>query len=326
MSNNDTVCAVVVTFNRKELLIECLESLVNQSKPLDAIYIIDNYSSDNTDQLLLEKGYISKLPPKEVSEPWENDTIFNLDNSTSHDINIYYVRMNQNTGGAGGFYEGQYRAYNKGYKWLWLMDDDGYASDDCLEILLKETIKSNLLALNPLVINRDEHSKLSFGLDNDINLYVEAMSNANSSGLIMEKANPFNGTLLNSEIMKSCGFIKKEMFIWGDETEYFLRLKNKGFSYATAVNAKFYHPETKSVNSSVLFGLISVPIKPKILEMNYYRNVGYINGKYGIKSKTKFLLKFFVYHLLKGQLKKYKLLVQYFYDGRKNKFELPNLL
>jgi GT2 family glycosyltransferase len=29
MSNKETVCAVVVTYNRNELLIECLEALLN---------------------------------------------------------------------------------------------------------------------------------------------------------------------------------------------------------------------------------------------------------------------------------------------------------
>ncbi|MCD6105633.1 MAG: glycosyltransferase, partial [Thermosipho sp. (in: Bacteria)] len=42
----ETVCAVVVTYNRKELLLECLEALRKQTRPLDAIYLIDNASTD----------------------------------------------------------------------------------------------------------------------------------------------------------------------------------------------------------------------------------------------------------------------------------------
>jgi len=36
----ETVCAVVVTYNRKNLLLECLEALLKQTRPLEAIYII----------------------------------------------------------------------------------------------------------------------------------------------------------------------------------------------------------------------------------------------------------------------------------------------
>ena len=31
----ETVCAVVVTYNRKELLIECLNALCKQTRPID---------------------------------------------------------------------------------------------------------------------------------------------------------------------------------------------------------------------------------------------------------------------------------------------------
>ena len=118
MSNKETVCAVVVTYNRKDLLVECLESLLQQTRPLDGIYIIDNASNDGTPGYLKEKGFIQELPPKESNEPWERKFIL------TYKLPIYYVRMHENTGGAGGFYEGVKRAYEKGYDWLWLMDDD----------------------------------------------------------------------------------------------------------------------------------------------------------------------------------------------------------
>lgn len=54
MDNRDTVCAVVVTYNRKGLLIECLEALRRQTRPLQAIYLIDNASTDGTPEFLLK--------------------------------------------------------------------------------------------------------------------------------------------------------------------------------------------------------------------------------------------------------------------------------
>ena len=47
----NTVCTVVVTYNRKDLLIKCIESLVNQTLKPQAIYIVDNNSTDNTPEL-----------------------------------------------------------------------------------------------------------------------------------------------------------------------------------------------------------------------------------------------------------------------------------
>ena len=42
------VTAVVVTYNRKELLVECLEALARQTHPLDRVILVDNASTDDT--------------------------------------------------------------------------------------------------------------------------------------------------------------------------------------------------------------------------------------------------------------------------------------
>src|SRR5512138_1855971 len=42
----EKIAAVVVTYNRRDLLGQCLDSLLGQSRPLDALYIIDNHSTD----------------------------------------------------------------------------------------------------------------------------------------------------------------------------------------------------------------------------------------------------------------------------------------
>jgi len=131
MRDSDTVCAVVVTYNRKNLLLECLDAIRKQTRPVGAIYIIDNASTDGTPEVLKDNGYISELPVSNLSEPYEIEHhINNLVNGNP--IKIFYVRMHRNTGSAGGFYEGVKRGYEGGYDWLWLMDDDGLPEKDCL--------------------------------------------------------------------------------------------------------------------------------------------------------------------------------------------------
>jgi len=45
-------------------------------------------------------------------------------------------RMPANVGGAGGFKHGLEAAYEEGYDWMWLLDDDTLAEETCLEALL----------------------------------------------------------------------------------------------------------------------------------------------------------------------------------------------
>jgi len=148
------VCAVVVTFNRKNLLLECLESLRKQSISLDSIYVIDNASSDGTGELLLENGYIGELSPMDHPRTWSKCySIYNF--VDGENIDLHYVRLAQNTGGAGGFYEGVKRAYEDGYDWLWLMDDDAKPVEDALEKLSKYFNAKNVAALASVVMVMD---------------------------------------------------------------------------------------------------------------------------------------------------------------------------
>jgi rhamnopyranosyl-N-acetylglucosaminyl-diphospho-decaprenol beta-1,3/1,4-galactofuranosyltransferase len=107
IDGRSSVAAVVVTFNRKVLLCECLDALLAQNVAVDRIVLINNASSDGTEDYLREKGYLG------------NEL-------------IDYVRMPINGGGAGGFHEGVKRAYEAGFAWLWLMDDDVEPLPDAL--------------------------------------------------------------------------------------------------------------------------------------------------------------------------------------------------
>src|SRR5690554_4105278 len=100
-------CAVVVTFNRKELLKECLRGIEAQILPVKHVIIIDNHSTDGTPEII-------------------NNFIAGKDYFS-------YVRLPKNSGGAGGFRKGVELAFQQGYEWIWLMDDDVEPRPDCLE-------------------------------------------------------------------------------------------------------------------------------------------------------------------------------------------------
>jgi len=221
---SDSVCAVVVTYNRKNLLLECLEALQRQTRPIQGIYLIDNASSDETPELLLEKNYITELPPQRLEEPWEKE--LRIPNFTDGNyIKLHYVRMHRNSGGAGGFYEGVKRGYERGYDWLWLMDDDAEAKPDALEKLF--IYKKEGLCLCPLIIGHDGkyqfyHHKIVnkiIMLDNPINNNIEKIKEISKID-----SNAFVGPLINRKIIGKVGFPIKEMFIWGDDLEYIYRI------------------------------------------------------------------------------------------------------
>jgi rhamnopyranosyl-N-acetylglucosaminyl-diphospho-decaprenol beta-1,3/1,4-galactofuranosyltransferase len=106
-----SVAAVVVTYNRKDYLAELLPSLLTQTRPLDAVYVVDNASTDGTEEFLK-----SEYPDHPV---------------------VRTMRLETNSGGSGGFYAGVRQAFLDGHDWFWLMDDDVTALPDGLEGLLR---------------------------------------------------------------------------------------------------------------------------------------------------------------------------------------------
>lgn len=222
---NPTVAVIIVTFNRKDLLIQCLDAILTQTKLPNQIIIIDNASTDGTQAVLQEKNY--------------------LDNPL-----ITYVPLLENTGGAGGFYTGMKAGYEAGYDWLWLMDDDGYPDKNCLENLLNmpsdfKIRGSTVLRLKEKQILRWTlivyDSKCYFNPRKRLRNYEDLT--CYSENLIYENyVLFFNAILVNKDVIKTIGLVNSELFIRGDEMEYFLRARSKKIKMGTKIDAFYYHP------------------------------------------------------------------------------------
>ncbi|MGB9980281.1 glycosyltransferase family 2 protein [Methanobacterium sp.] len=231
MNNKETICAVVVTYNRKKLLLECLESLRKQSWPLDAIYLIDNASTDGTSKLLLEYGYINEIQPN-LNKDWEKSvTITNITDGTN--LKFHYVRMHENTGGAGGFHEGVKKAYEKGYNWLWLMDDDAEPDENALKKLTRYFNEDNVSAFASVVKNIngeiEGHSAYRDFRRKYRSFYIPLENKEYFNNLKIDvDFTSFVGILINRSMIKKIGFPKKEFFIHGDDADYCIRLNEHG--------------------------------------------------------------------------------------------------
>ncbi len=245
--------AVIVTYNRKELLSQNIEMLLKQTMTVDSIIIVDNCSSDGTYEYLKNCGW--------TTEPF------------------LYLKTETNIGGAGGFYTGVKAAYEAGADWIVLMDDDGRMADEhTMEILYRAARKlydenrgERKLFVNALV---QKGELLSFKIDHMYTV-VEAMMAA-KNGLIEGAANPFNGTLISRELVSDIGYPKKEFFIKGDEVDYKQRALDAGAYVGTVTEAKYIHPRPETVEKTVMG--VKVPFFVEAPWKEYYaaRNFTYM--------------------------------------------------
>jgi rhamnopyranosyl-N-acetylglucosaminyl-diphospho-decaprenol beta-1,3/1,4-galactofuranosyltransferase len=292
-NKKEKIAAVVVTYNRKELLQECLNSLLKQTKLPDSIIIMDNNSTDGTEEML-KKEYLK-------------NPIFD------------YVNLKENLGGAGGFHYGIKRAYEKGFDWFWCMDDDGFTDKDQLKKLYLNTKKSKLKISGPLVLVKEDHSKLAFSFAS-----CKTESDAKKiakNGIIFNQLNPFNGTLISKNVLHKIGNIKKEMFIWGDEVEYLLRAKKNNLRIGIAISAKHYHPISKTKKERFFFKKLSVRIKSKEMNHIFFRNLGYINKNYFSNMyNILFIMKYLLYFVSVKNFRGAGNFLKYYFMGYLNRY------
>ncbi|MBQ9391608.1 MAG: glycosyltransferase family 2 protein [Lachnospiraceae bacterium] len=216
------VAAVVVTYNRKELLKECIEALKASTCSVNII-IVDNNSTDGT------KEYIADLIGKDV----------------------IYKRLKKNLGGAGGFSAGMKYAVKKGYEYVWIMDDDTIVKKDTLEVLLKakDEISDDFGFISSSV-------KWIDGSDCKMNrqTYKEQISDYEKSyvmkGIYPVKAATFVSLLFSSDAIKQIGLPLKEYFIWGDDKEYTLRMSNE-FACYNVVDSQVVHKMNNNEGSNI---------------------------------------------------------------------------
>ncbi|MDL1870594.1 glycosyltransferase [Deltaproteobacteria bacterium PRO3] len=220
------IIAVVVTYNRKELLKNCLQKIFFQNVPLQKVIVIDNASTDGTETQVKDSDFFKSG-------------------------RILYFKLPSNFGGAGGFHEGIKIASTLKPDWIWLMDDDGEPRPDTLSNLLN--MPERFLFRGPLIIDilDNQHNRLSFPIPiiqknkkRDLLTIIDAKDNS-PFGYIEGYLNPFNGVLLNRKVIDLVGLPCPDFFLWGDETEYFLRIKKKGIPIATSTSALFFHPSDK---------------------------------------------------------------------------------
>lgn len=246
------IAGVIVTYNRKKLLSENIKALLMQTKQLDAIIIIDNNSTDGTQEY--------------------------IENMVSHFNNLCYVKLDINTGGAGGFYHGVKYAYENGYDFILLMDDDGKPyKKDTIELLLNRAIelyqKNQKLFVNSLVTY--DGINTSFELKYNLNDINNARSN---NDILLDDVAPFNCTLITKELVQEMGFPRADYFMSCDEREYLFRARKNGAFVATVPESIYQHPKAKDKVVKI-FGshheIISSPKK----EYYFVRNRMVTRGK-----------------------------------------------
>lgn len=256
MKNNSNTIAVVVTYNRKELLYECIEALLEQIYSCD-ILIVDNNSTDGTYE------YIKNLI---LSNP-----------------SIKYIRLEENIGGAGGFNYGIKQAVSFGYEYIWIMDDDCIPKRNALQALLAadSELDHNYGWLASEVLWVD-HTLCKMNIPK----FDRQLHNRYTYPRLKQAS--FVSILFRRNIVNIVGLPIKEFFIWGDDVEYTRRITQiyKYPAYYVSSSQVIHKMKSNNGSNIAIDGIERLPRYELA-----FRNEMYLYKQEGIKGVIYYHLK-----------------------------------
>ncbi len=214
------VLIIIVTFNKRDYVVNLLESLRTIDYRNYDIVVVDNASSDGTVELLTRNYPDIKIIAKDI-----------------------------NDGGSGGFNAGlNYAFAQSGYKYYWLLDNDVVVSKDALSALVRVLEEHGDIAVagsqmcqldNPAVTNEIGAYVDLCGGRLVLNRHLTRRCN-NESGLYYVDYVAAASMLVRADVARTAG-LWEDFFIHFDDVDWCLRIKQSGHKIVGVAESVIWH-------------------------------------------------------------------------------------
>jgi rhamnopyranosyl-N-acetylglucosaminyl-diphospho-decaprenol beta-1,3/1,4-galactofuranosyltransferase len=204
MADSPRVAAVVVTYNRRDLLLESLAAVLAQTRAPDKVIVVDNASEDGTAAAVRDQ-----FPA------------------------VHLAELRRNSGGAGGFAGGMALALADGADLIWLMDDDTVPEPGALSALLgaRDRMAAQdrsagrppaLVASQVLWTDGREHP-MNTPRRKPFAAKAERLAAA-AVGCVPIRSASFVSVLVDAAECRRRGLPRADYFLWNDDFEFTTRL------------------------------------------------------------------------------------------------------
>jgi len=310
-----TVCAVVLTRNRQELLVECLRALLAQTRPPACVLVVDNASTDGTAERLEREGLLAR--PE-----------------------VRYERREENTGGAGGYAAGVRIGAGLGHDWLWLMDDDAEPHPDALERLLASPPAADPRTAVLATTVRTPTGELELLHRGHLGRFMRTLDPAAyepGAGYAPLGFASFVGYLVRGDVARALDPPRAEFFIGCDDVEYSVRARRHGeirlvpesvIVHKLGMGGGSVTRRSRFWNRALGFGYTSASWEGYWKNLYAIRNFMWVKHRYGRVSPLAFagltatyVVKALMYD--RRPLRRIPWIVRYALNGRRGDFSGP---
>lgn len=272
-----TVVAVVVTWNRKDMVSGVLKALVAQTRACSSLHVVvvDNASTDGTTDHISRAFGAERIVDNDTRMALEPNFRDRL--SIAHQINtpgfasLTVVRNAQNLGGCGGFNTGfmfvrdRFKGENAP-DFVWLLDDDIDLPGEALSRLLSAAVSDPEISLvgSRTVDLGDRRTTIESTIYFDPKTGLMGPEPAQNNPLADEyhewkscakdeQGRPVYSGLRDVDIVSACsllarwndvlevGFWDERFFIYCDDADWCLRFRNKGKRVVCSLDAIVFH-------------------------------------------------------------------------------------
>jgi len=190
-----TATIVIVTYNRSHLLRGLLESIVRMDPKPGHVVVVDNASADDTTEVV--ESFRARLGSE-----------------------LVYRRLEENTGGSGGFSEGMRVAYELGSEWIWLMDDDVEVMPDGLTRMGVWTPRFKSIQGRRYDYDGSEFY-WQYRVSPSLGIPIPfAPADFDASGYREMNSGCFEGMFIHRDIVRQVGLPDPRFFIYWDDQTY----------------------------------------------------------------------------------------------------------
>ena len=203
------VAAIIVSYNPDSNLFDSINLLLNQ---VEKVIIVDNGSKEK---------YVKYI--KSINED-----------------KIEIILNKENLGIATALNIGVRKALENGYEWILTMDQDSKASPDM--------VKKMFNVYNS--INREERKDILSIFPNFVDERIQSIEeNSNMNSYEYVDADITSGNILRKEVFEKVGFFDDSLFIDLVDTDFCMRLNEKGIKMIKIRDAVLYHSlgESKTI-------------------------------------------------------------------------------